>query len=74
MDHSLIETGHLIQVCLKIGLLKSLVIICEKGDSEEFLTPIVKMWCYILVYLDRGEMEKAQYFLLRALSYLKMAL
>lgn len=74
LNHKLIDTVHLIQVCLKFGLLKSLVVICERGDTEEFLTPIIKIWCYVLVYMQKDEIEKAQYFLLRALSYLQMAL
>jgi hypothetical protein len=41
LDHSRVETSSLMQICLKCGLMKSLAIICENGDIEDILTPIV---------------------------------
>lgn len=36
-----------------------MAVICEGGDPEEFLTPVIKIWCYILVFIEKAEYENA---------------
>jgi len=59
---------------LKLGLLKSLAIICSKGDAEVFLTPVVKIWSVILLMIDKNDFVIARYYCLRLLALIKSAL
>lgn len=74
LDHTRIDTTQLIKVSLKQGLLLSLTIICSQGDAEEYLTPLVKLWSYILVLIDKQEFDQASYFMVRALTFIKMTM
>lgn len=74
LDHRRIETGPLIKLTLKIGLFKSLSIICSKGEADEFFTPVNKMWSVILLMITKSEFQIATYYCLRLLALVKTTL
>jgi hypothetical protein len=74
LDLKCFDYSFLISVCLENDMMMALIYLSLNGPDETFIAPLTKLWGSFLNFQSLGNLEKAHYFGLKSIWYIKICL